>query len=146
MSLQALQNYTLAMQISFSHAVKKQAKIFLLSFYHPFLIFLHYGCVAYGCFILCNIYFGVFGPPSYGGSYKITVVCLPVRPSVRQCRVFLENGNNCNGRSLKYLKTDSHSFQENSFLPKFWQKVPEMVPKQGLLDFLKNFVISFSWK
>ena len=37
------------------------------------------------------------GPPCYGGSYKITVVCLPVYPcvclSVRQLRVFLRNGS-----------------------------------------------------
>ena len=71
----------------------------------------------------------VLGPPSYGGSCKITVVCLFVCLSFHQFGVFLRNGR---------------IFQENSFLPKVgWKGWSQ---KRLFLDFLKNFVISFSWK
>ena len=45
-----------------------------------------------------------------------------------------------------FKKWQRHLFQENLFLPKFQQKGPKMTPKYGLLDFLRNFVFSFSCK
>ena len=90
----------------------------------------------------------IFGAPSYGGSFKISIVCLSVRLSVHpsfrlsvclsvcQFSIFLRNGSLVfshfldDDRKLEYLKTDRVLFSRKiHFLCKLGQKGTKMVPK-----------------
>ena len=77
----------------------------------------------------------IFGSPSYGGSYKITIVCLSVRPSVSSTffsgmahQFFLTFGKG--SRYLEYFKTRRDLFSEELHVsPDLGKKGFKMGPK-----------------